>query len=125
MRSVLGLSLMFLSAATATAQDLILPSGQTVTLADIIFEEDGALARFRFLAPRIGADLTFPDVAGDFPWLCEQAILPALAVAEAVPERVVISMADRPVEFGEITPDAIQFFEAFSLSGGVCIWEEF
>ncbi len=125
MRWFLGLPLLFLGAATAAAQDLTLPSGQTVTLAEVIFEEDGALARFRFLAPRIGADLTFPDVAGDFPWLCEQAIVPALAVAEAAAERVVISMADRPVEFGEITPDATQFFEAFSLSDGVCIWDEF
>ena len=125
MRWFFGLSLVFVGATTVAAQDLTLPSGQTVTLAEVIFEEDGALARFRFLAPRIGADLTFPDVADDFPWLCEQAILPALAVAEAAPERVVISMADRPVEFGEITPDAIQFFEAFRLSDGACIWEEF
>lgn len=125
MRSVLGLPLVFIAAAAASAQDLTLPSGQTVTLADIIFEEDGALARFRFLAPRIGEDLTFTEVVDDFPWLCEQAILPALAVAEAAPERVVISMADRPVEFGAIAPDATQFFEIFSLSDGVCIWEEF
>ena len=41
------------------------------------------------------------------------------------PAQIVISLSDRPVPFGEAAPDATQFFEAFALQDGTCIWEMF
>ena len=39
------------------------------------------------------------------------------------PARVIVSMSDRPTEFGAAVPEATQFFEAYRIEKGVCIWE--
>ncbi|MDH5531341.1 MAG: DUF6497 family protein, partial [Paracoccaceae bacterium] len=33
--------------------------------------------------------------------------------------------SDRVVPFGESDPEATQYFEAFSIADGTCIWEAF
>ena len=58
-------------------------------------------------------------------FLCQSLALPYLAHHTLEPERVVISLSDRAVPFGEQDPAATQFFETYSLRDGVCIWEEF
>lgn len=84
------------------------------------------LARFRFIVPALGQQgAGFDDVQPDFPWLCETMILPALSEAKVTADRVVISMADQAVTFGEAAPDAIQFFEVFRVENGACVWEAF
>ena len=40
-------------------------------------------------------------------------------------QQVIISIADRPVKFGEPDPDAVQVFEAFRPEGKSCVWEGF
>jgi hypothetical protein len=42
-----------------------------------------------------------------------------------VPQQVIISLSDTAVPFGESAPEATQFFEAFAIRDGACIWEMF
>jgi len=123
-------ALIALTATTAGAEAarVVLPSGQAVSLMQVLVEDAPPLARFRFLAPEIGAAPPargYDDVAMDFGWLCEHLALPALdAVGLEVPD-IVISMSSAPVDFGTTDPDITQFFEPFSLADGVCLVEQF
>lgn len=80
--------------------------------------------------PRIPAD---PDVLlqdsmhADLLWLCETVALPDLPPQgdPARPGSIVISVAERPVAFGEMAMDVAQQFEGFSpaADGRSCQWE--
>ncbi len=114
--------------SSALAQSIALPSGQTVTLIDVIVEDAPPVARFRFLAPAIdpaGDALTYDRVRDDFAVLCDAYAVPAMAQAGVTVREVVVSMSDRVVEFGVASPDATQYFEPFSVQEGRCIWEQF
>lgn len=110
---------------------LALPSGQTVTLIETISNAPGpmgAVARFRFLAPEIAAEggtVGFDTAAEDMLWLCQNYALARVAEFGPLPSQIIISLEDRPVPFGEADPDATQFFEAYSIENGACIWEVF
>ena len=41
------------------------------------------------------------------------------------PNQVVISISDRPVDFGETDLEATQIFEAYRREGAECVWESF
>lgn len=122
-----------LAAAASLAAELVsvtVPSGQTVTLSDILADENpGTLwLRFRFVAPDIARDggTVSPETASaDMDWLCENLALPYLAQHALTPARVVISLSDRAVPFGVTDPAATQFFETYRPQDGRCIWEEF
>lgn len=106
------------------------PSGQPVTLNEVLLDETpGTLwVRFRFVAPRIGKDagqITFDVAAIDMDHLCDAVAIPYLDNRAITAERVVVSMSDRAVEFGASDPDATQFFGAYRLENARCIWEEF
>jgi hypothetical protein len=113
--------------------DLIeVPSGQPVTLQDVIWNQPGPAgltARFRFIAPEIARDgglIDFDTAAADMDHLCETYALPRVTtITGPRPAQVVISLSDIPVEFGVVTPEATQFFEAYSITEGVCEWEPF
>jgi len=51
--------------------------------------------------------------------------LPRLSNIGPQPGRVVISLADRPSEFGVYDPAVIQVFEAYRSEVDTCIWEMF
>ena len=115
---------------TTAAEPVAVPSGQPVTLLDVISNQPGPAGltyRFRFLAPQIGAgggidhDMVFEDMVA----LCESYVLPRVARSMPVPSQVIISFSDRPVPFGAADPEATQFFEAFTIRDGHCIWEAF
>jgi hypothetical protein len=115
------------AAACAGAQDMAallpVPSSQPVTLFEVIAEEDGPVLRYRFLAPRV-REYGFETLMGDMQALCETVAVPQ--VAEADPDlRIVVSLMDREVPFGEPDPDARQHFEAYRVEGVSCIWEVF
>lgn len=118
-------------AGPVVAQDIPpLPSGQSVTLSEVLLDENpGALwVRFRFVAPRIardGGDIGYDAAGPDMDTLCDEVAVPYLAHHGIAPERVVISLSDRAVPFGAPDPDATQFFEAYHLENGACIWEAF
>jgi len=111
------------------AQPVVVPSGQKVLFHDLIADRQGGGAvtyRFRFVAPGIARDGTGIgiDVAGgDMDALCDAFAIPRLPADAPVPAQVVISLSDRPVEFGVSSPDATQFFEAYQVENGACIWE--
>ena len=80
--------------------------------------------------PRIPADpevLLQDGVHGDLLWLCETVALPDLPPPgdPARPVSIVISVAERPVAFGEMAMDVAQQFEGFAPAedGRTCIWE--
>ena len=119
-----------ISAVDAVQSDAIpVPSGQVVTLMDVIWNEqgpDGLTFRFRFLAPQISRDggtVDYEVAAGDMMHLCKEYALPRLPNTGPVPQQIIISLSDRPVPFGETAPEATQFFEAFSFENDNCIWE--
>lgn len=110
------------------AQVIETPSGNELTLHEVLFDPEDGIARLRFIAPpgEEGAPLQFVDVAEDFAWLCETVGLPTIQASELAAGEIVVSIADRVVPFGTRDPDAQQFFEGFSVTGdGRCEWEPF
>ncbi len=125
MRAAL-LSLTLLAATPAGALEV--PSGQPVALQEVLVEELGeeTWLRFRFIAPdisRAGADIGYEAAAGDMIHLCEMLALPYMAEYALKGDVIVVSLADRAVEFGVPDPEATQFFEAFRPVDNSCIWE--
>ena len=113
------------AAFPAMAQPITVPSGQPLEFIEVISEEEGALVRFRFLAPEIGSDFTYEEVSADFQVLCDELALPALEANALAPAQIVLSMSAKAVPFGEPAPEVLQFFEIFRPEEGACIWEEF
>jgi len=119
-------------AGPLSAQDgnrLSVPSGQLVELDEVLLDNNpGELwLRFRFIAPKIGdavGRISYDVAAADMAHLCRTLVIPYVAHHQLQPARVVISLSDRPVEFGNSDPDATQYFEAFRLQQSACIWEE-
>ena len=123
-----------LFAQAALAADAIaVPSGQPVTLAEVLLDEapgqpDQTWARFRFLAPQIArgtGTVSYDTAAPDMDHLCGTLALPYLAEHGMTAARVVISLSDREVPFGAQDPEATQFFEAYRPDGTACMWEAF
>jgi hypothetical protein len=110
----------------ALAQDVAAPSGVPMSFVEVLLEPDTGFARFRFLAPGLGTPgRELAAISGDFVWLCERLALPALKQAAWEAGQVVISISDRDVPFGQTDPDAVQYFDGFSISGDTCLWEPF
>jgi hypothetical protein len=104
------------------------PSGYTISLLEILFEtrdDASRVARFRYVMPLMRQGIAFAEIEGDFFHLCNGVAVPYLAVSREKVDQVIISMADRETEFGETTQLAQQYFEAFSVHEGSCIWEGF
>lgn len=128
----LPLAAIVVAAGPAAGQDRVdVPSGQAVSLVDIVHDAPGAAgrtARFRFLAPQIARDGGTVDAEtafGDMQALCEDFALPRLPAMGPRPAQIVISLMDREVAFGQPAPEATQFFEAFRPEDATCIWEPF
>lgn len=116
---------------TGSAQALSVPSGQPVTLQDVIRSEDGPLGaalRFRFVAPQIaraGGSVDFETASADMVDLCQRFALPKVSELGGAPRQIIISLAAAEVPFGEAAPEVTQFFESFRVENGTCIWEMF
>ena len=122
-----AVALVTLLSAPAAAEDVVLPSGRTVTLAETIRDTAGPAGltdRFRFLAPWI-AGTPYEDIAPDIQWLCDTVALPRVESSTPPPAQIVISLSDREVAFGASDPDATQFFEAFTVADDACMVELF
>ncbi|MGH1356838.1 MAG: DUF6497 family protein [Thalassovita sp.] len=112
--------------AVPSVQDL--PSGLSVTLQEYFVDTlpDGSdQARFRFVAPDLAQGPGFAQVEQDFPVLCSDVAVPTLATTRPEVAQVIISMAEKPLEFGALDSSVIQYFEAFRIENGSCIWEAF
>ena len=129
--------LALLIAGTAAAQEaagpeerpqIVAPSGLVLSLQEVRWEPETRQARLRFVAPDLGGPepMQFSEVAGDFLWLCETWGVPALEQNGLDGAGLVISIADRDVEFGVMDADAVQFFEGYSVGDdGACNWEPY
>ncbi|UWQ42640.1 hypothetical protein K3718_06005 [Leisingera aquaemixtae] len=122
--------------AAAAADAIAVPSGQLVTLAEVLLDEAPGQpgqppqlwARFRFLAPQIArgtGTVSYDTAAPDMDHLCGSLALPYLAEHGMTAARVVISLSDRELPFGAQDPEATQFFEAYRPDGAACMWEAF
>ncbi len=125
------------AAALAQVGDAVpqVPSGQRVTFVERVAPgrqtDPGGMTyveesvHFRFLAPAIsreGGRVTSAQAAQDMLFLCQHFVLPILTRQGEFPASITISMADRPVAFGEAAPQATQFFEVFRAENGKCDW---
>jgi Family of unknown function (DUF6497) len=104
------------------------PSGQVVTLQEVVWNApgvDGLTLRFRFVAPGIapGGEVDFEAATADMLALCQTYAMPRMTEFGPQVQQIVISLADRAVTFGATEPDATQFFEAYRVEDGTCIWE--
>lgn len=116
------------AASPACAIDV--PSGQPVELQEMLVDTQGEQTwlRFRFVAPEIARDggaLSYADAVPDFLHLCDTLALPYLAAYRLSGDVIVISLADRATAFGVPDPEATQYFEAFRVQDGTCLWEAF
>lgn len=110
--------------APAAAEPITTPSGLEVTLFDVVLEPDAGLARFRFVAAAL-SDLAFDAVQDDFPWLCANVALPALAANARTVAQVIVSVSDRELPLGATDPDTVQYFEGFRIDDTACLWEPY
>ncbi|SHI38747.1 DUF6497 family protein [Wenxinia saemankumensis] len=131
MRAAIILALLAAPLA-APAQEIDAPSGLHLVLQDVIWEAETATVRLRFVAPALGgtgedgAPMAFSEVSGDFQWLCDVHGVPAIVANDLAARQVVISIADREIPFGQMDPDAVQFFEGYSIAAdGTCQWEPY
>lgn len=106
---------------------LVLPSGLVADLQEMLQDRQGQeqVYRFRFVAPDFVSDGDTDRVMADLEYLCTRFALPKLASVEPVPDRIIISLADKPSEFGQFDPAVTQVFEAYHAESGDCIWEMF
>ena len=101
---------------------------QAIDLQEVLVEELGGETwlRFRFIAPQIakGPEAIAYDLAApDMEHLCAVVALPYMTEHALAGQVIVVSLADRPVEFGAADPEATQYFEAFRAQDDACIWE--
>ncbi len=119
-----------LGTAAWAGQGIEVPSGQQIALSEVLVDERSGetWVRFRFVAPQIARGTGAVDpvrAAGDMDHLCRALALPYLSDYGLTANRVVISLSDRTVPFGQADSEATQFFEAYRPEGAVCIWEAF
>jgi hypothetical protein len=116
-----------LAALPAHAQEVVPTlSGQRVTLAEVVWDSagpEGLVARFRFVAPAIGAGGTVDaeTALADMAELCTSFALPRVLTGTGpLPVQIVLSMSERELAFGDASPDTVQYFEVFDITEGTC-----
>jgi hypothetical protein len=118
-------------AALGADADIVVPSGQPITFVEVVRDAqgpEGLTYRFRFLAPQIareGGQVTAEQALEDMAQICDSFALPRVTSALPEVQQIVISLSNRPIEFGQTDPEATQYFEAFSPGGDACIWNGF
>ncbi len=111
------------------ASEVLLPSGVVALHHDTIWEEEFSTIRMRFVVPRLGEPGSVYAADGlrvfeDMLWLCETQLAQEFPEGE-VPQdmgwhSVVISLMDRPIEFGMRDAEVFQVFEGFVLTMDGC-----
>lgn len=110
--------------------EIAAPSGLTVTLSDILFEENPwsgeMMVVVRLLAPSLPEAITNPfELRADMDWACATWGQPAALSVATPPDLVVVEMMAAPVPRGQPDPAIVQVFEQYRLAGPDCIWELF
>ena len=107
------------------------PSGLSHDLQEMVLEPQGApmgsvrVVRLRYVAVEIADEsaMGFEKIEGDFKWLCQTDGIARRDKSAPNAEQIVISIASEPVAFGEIAPSVVQYFDAFRIENGDCIWD--
>ncbi|OWJ78514.1 acetolactate synthase [Haematobacter genomosp. 1] len=111
------------------AEAIRVPSGAAVTFQEMLSDTEGPEGltfRFRFVVRPIGEQgMEEQGMEQDMRALCEAFALPRMSRLAESPAQVVISVADRAIAFGDADPGVVQFFEAYRIENGHCIWEAF
>jgi hypothetical protein len=127
----IGIVLLWAGIGAMAEEALAVPSGQEVRFLETVQSApgpDGLAIRFRFVAPAIArttGTIGAEAAQADMEWLCNNYALPRLPAAGPVPSQIIVSLSDREVAFGEPAPETTQFFEAYAVEGGHCVWEAF
>jgi len=125
---VLGLVLLGGAAYAGGEDALTLPSGQEVTLMEMRIEEGPDVLRLRYLAPALGSPMTRPSfdkLTEDLEYLCAEKGLPEVQAQGLTAPQIVVSFSAEAVEFGVLSPDVPQIFEAFTVQNDACMLEVF
>ena len=123
--TVLALALTALP-ALADATAFTTPSGLDVHLQEFVDEsaQVPALLRARFVAPAMTADHPGSEtVLSDMEHLCNAIAIPHVTDNAIEASQIVISVSAEPLELGVFDPEIPQYFEAYTIQDGTCIWE--
>lgn len=106
------------------------PSGQEVHWVETLHDTqgpEGLTYRFRFVAPGIGGDhpVSAQVAQADMEALCDGFALPRVSGQGPKPMQIIISLSDRPTRFGAADEGTVQYFEAYSIADGACVWDLF
>ena len=118
-------------AGPVVAETVEVPSGQSVEFVERLIEADnfdGMTWRFRFVAPQIARDggtVSLETAIADMDALCAGFVLRRFNTNGVLPKQVIISLADRRTDYGVAAPGVTQFFEAYAVDNGTCIWKGF
>jgi hypothetical protein len=113
----------------AQGAPLVLPSGIEAQFHDSIWDEDLSAIRLRYVVPYLSEPESIYQadalrVFDDMQWLCETQITNFfdnwLAVQEEGWEVVVVTLMDKPIEFGARDAETIQLFEWFAVTMDGC-----
>lgn len=125
--AVVGAALAVVAPAISQDRAPTVPSGIVLSLHEVLedVQPDGALwLRLRYVAPGLTVD-QHQRMVDDFAALCDSQALAYTPEQGRPASQAVISIASAEVDFGASAPDITQFFEAFRLENGTCIWEIF
>ncbi len=125
--AVVGAALAVVAPAISQDRAPTVPSGIVLSLHEVLedVQPDGALwLRLRYVAPDLTVD-QHQRMVDDFAALCDSQALAYTPEQGRPASQAVISIASAEVDFGASAPDITQFFEAFRLENGTCIWEIF
>lgn len=116
--------------ATPASADLVVPSGQPLSVLDILWEDQAGQPTLviRTLTPEIargGAALSYDAVEADFDAVCAALGLPVRALAGSDASHIIVVMMDRPVSRGTPDPEATQYISEFRVEDGRCMLEFF
>lgn len=119
------LALALLAATGAVAQTaLTLPSGGVATPFDLIEEE--RVVRLRYIGAGLAQDVnayqTQPlRLFQDMKFLCDSHHANR-GLDDGTD--VIVTMMDQPVAFGVVDPSVTQYFEAFTIRAGECVFDD-
>ena len=127
LRAATFLTLLATGAMAAEEARIVLPSGLEAELQETIWDHPGSglVYRFRFVAPEFTGQEDFEAQTADLEHVCNTYAIPRIPETGPQPNRIVISLADQPSEFGQFDPNVMQIFETFSMQNGTCILELF
>ena len=117
--------------AARAEEGIAVPSGQPVQFLEVIRDARGPAGltyRFRFVAPEIAKGdglVDFETAAADMDALCQEFALDRVSGIGPKPAQIIISLASEETVFGDAAPEVTQYFEAYRVEDGTCIWEGF